>query len=82
MADCKPRSSPYEMDMRKTSDEIDLIDSKPYEIIGYLIYIIVALRPDISYRVTWLFQDQAKPNFFNLTKAKPVLSYFKGTISH
>ena len=35
MADCKPRSNPCEMDIMKTSDEVDLIDSKPYrKIIG------------------------------------------------
>ena len=46
MADCKPCSTPCEMDIKKTSD---LIDSKPYcEIIGSLIYIMVA-RPDICY---------------------------------
>ena len=28
MADCKPRSTPCEMDTTKTSDEVDLINSK------------------------------------------------------
>ena len=40
MVDCKPRSTPCEMDIMKTSDVVDLIESKPYrEIIGNLIYI-------------------------------------------
>ena len=40
MADCKPCSTPCEMDITKTSDEVNLIDCKPYcEIIGSLIYI-------------------------------------------
>ncbi len=40
MADCKPCSTPFDMDITKTSDEVDLIDSKPYrEIISGLIYI-------------------------------------------
>ena len=40
MADCKPHSTPCEMDITKTSDKVDLIESKPYhEIIGSLIYI-------------------------------------------
>ena len=35
MADCKPHSTPCEIDIKKISDKIDLIDSKPYhEIIG------------------------------------------------
>ena len=55
MADCKPRSSPCEMDITKTSDEVDLIESKLYcEIIGSLIYIMIATRSDICYTVTQL----------------------------
>ena len=55
MADCKLRSTPCEIDIKKTSDEIDLIDSKPYrEIIGSLIYIMVATRRDICCTVTRL----------------------------
>ena len=83
MADCKPCSTPFEMDIMKTSDKVDLIDSKLYsEIIGSLIYIMVATRPDICYTVTRLSQDLTKPNFFHLTKAKHVLHYLKDTISH
>ena len=38
MADCKPRSTPCETDITKTS-EVNLIESKLYhEIIGSLIY--------------------------------------------
>ena len=49
MADCKPCSILCEMDIKKTSDKVNLIDSKPYsEIIGSLIYIMVTTRPDIS----------------------------------
>ena len=40
MTDCKPRSTLCEMDIRKTSDEVDLIESKLYrEIIGSLIWL-------------------------------------------
>ena len=82
MSDCKPHSTPCEMDIKKTSDEVNLIDSKPYrEIIGNLIYVMVATRPDICYTVTRLSQDLAKPNSFHLTNAKHVLCYLKGTIN-
>ena len=41
MTECKPRSTPFEMDITKTSDEVNLIDSKLYrEIIGNQIYSI------------------------------------------
>ena len=70
------------MDIKKTSDGVDLIDKKPYrEIIGSLIYIMVVTRPDICYTVTRLSQDLAKPNSFHLTKAKHVLRYSKGKIN-
>ena len=82
MEDCKPHSTPCEMDIEKTSGEVDLIDRKPYcEIIGSLIYIMVATRLDICYTVTRLSQDLEKPNSFHLTKAKHVLHYLKGTIN-
>ena len=82
IADCKSHSTPCEMDIMKTSDKVNLIDSKPYcEIIGSVIYIMVVTRPDICYTVTRLSQDLAKPNSFHLTKAKPVLRFLKGTIS-
>ena len=79
MADCEPHSTPYEMDITKTSDEVDLVESKPCcEIIGSLIYIMVATTPVICYTVTRLSHDLAKPNSFYLTKAKRILHYLKG----
>ena len=71
MADSKPRSNPCELDIKKTSDKFDLLDSKTYrKIIGSLIYIMVATRPNIFYTVTRLSQNQAKPNSFHLNKLK------------
>ena len=82
MADCKTCSTSCEMDITKTNDKVNLINSKPYhEIIGSLIYIMVATRLDICYTVTRLSQDLAKPNSFHLTKTKHVLCYLKGTIN-
>ena len=83
MSDCKPRSTPCKMYITKTSNKVDLIYNKPYqEIIGSLIYIMVATRPDICYIGTRLSQDLVKLNFFHLTKAKHILHYLKGTINH
>ena len=42
---------------------------------------MVATRPDVFYTVTRLSQDQTKPNYFHLSKAKYVLHYLKGTIT-
>ena len=81
IADCKPSSTPCEIDIKKIR-EVNLIDSKPYhEIIGSLVYIMVAKRPDICYTVTRLSQDLAKLNSFHLMKAKHILCYLKGTIN-
>ena len=53
--DCKPHSTPCEMDIKKTSNEVDFIDNKPYwEVIGSLIFIVIAMRPGICYTVTRL----------------------------
>ena len=39
MTDCKPHSTICEMDITKTNDKVNLIESKPYhEIIGILLY--------------------------------------------
>ena len=77
IADCKPHSTPC--DIKKTSDEVDLIESKLCcGIIDSLIYIIVATRPDICYTVTRLSQELAKPNSFHLIKAKHIIHYLKG----
>ena len=82
MTNCKLCSTRCKMDIMKTSDEVDLVESKPYcEIIGNLICIMIATRPDICYTVTRFSQDLVKPNSFHLTKAKHVLHYLKGTIN-
>ena len=82
MADCKQRSTSCEMNIKKTSDKVNLIGNKHYhEIIGSLLYIIIATRPDICYTVTRLSQDLAKPSSFHLTKAKHILRYLKSTIN-
>ena len=73
MADYKPHSTLCKMALTKTSDKVNLIESKPYrEIIGYLKSVMVATRPDICYTVTRLSQDLKKPNSFHLMKAKHV----------
>ena len=73
MVDCKLCSTPSEMDITKTSDKVDLVEKKPYcEIIGSLIYVMVATRPDICYTITRLSQDLAKSSSFHLMKAKHI----------
>ena len=73
MAFYKPHSTQCEMALTKTSDIVNLVETKPYrEIIGSLKYVMVATRPDICSTVTRLSQDLTKPNSFHLMKAKHV----------
>ena len=63
MPNCKPRLILCAMDITETIDEVDLIDNKLYrQIIGSLIYIMVATSPNFCFTVTRLSQDRAKPN--------------------
>ena len=74
MADCKPCSTSCEMDIKKTSDKVNFIDSKTYhEIIGSLIYIMVATRPDMSYPVI----RPRKTKFLPFNESKVHLMLFK-----
>ena len=73
MAFHKPHSTLCEMAQMKTSDKVNLVETKPYhEIISSLKYVMVATRPDFCYTVTRLSQDLTKPNSFHLMKAKHV----------
>ena len=57
------------MDIKKTCDKVDLIESKPYrEIIDSLKYVMVATRCDICFTATRLSQDLAKPNSFDFNE--------------
>ena len=79
MADCKPRSTPCEMG-KVSVDESELADARLYrELVGSLIYLMTATRPDLSYVVTILSQHMAKPTMTHFTMAKHVLRYLKGT---
>ena len=51
------------------------------EIVGSLVYIMTATRPDLCYSVTNLSQHLAKPTLAHLNAAKHVLRYLKGTPS-
>ena len=59
----------------------ELADHRLYrEIVGSLIYLMIATRPDICYAVTKLSQHMSKPTNAHLGLAKHVLRYIKGTL--
>ena len=82
MKDCKPRSTPCEMDAGKImNDDSEPVDGRLYrEIVGSLVYVMTATRPDLCFIVTKLSQYLAKPNASHMNVAKHVLRYLKGTI--
>ena len=60
-------------------------DSQPFpyrELIGSLMYLVVATRPDIAYAVAYLSQFLNNPQGKHWTYAKRVLRYLKGTKSY
>ena len=84
MQNCKPRVSPCEEGLNKIIDEdSDLADVKLYrQIVGSLIYVMVAKRPDLCFVVNKLSQYMVKPTVTHLAMAKHVLRYLKGTTDH
>ena len=84
MADCKPKPIPCVSGAEKESENVDsplLDDPKLYRaIVGSLIYVMTGTRPDICYAVTKLSQNMAKPTQSDLSMAKNVLRYLKGSI--
>ena len=82
MNDCHPRKLPCDASFANiaTADSKVLDDPTLYrEIVGSLIYIMTATRPDLSYVVTRLSQFMASPTSMHLNVAKDVLKYLKGT---
>ena len=87
MDDCKPRSTPCEMNPTHKITEYDNVPLneqhlKRYrQIVGSLIYVMTATRPDIAYIVTKLSQYMSCATQYHMTMAKQTLRYLKGTIN-
>ena len=82
MTDCKPKSNPCSSGVEKECEieSRELSDLSLYRaIVGSLIYVMTGTRPDLCYVVTKLSQNMAKPTEGDLSIAKHVLRYLKGT---
>ena len=81
MAECKPKSTPCALGIEKECDESrDLPDPGLYRaIVGSLIYVMTGTRPDLCYAVTRLSQAMSRPTQLDLSMAKHVLRYLKGS---
>lgn len=82
MHDCKPKYTPCDVNLNKFCDEpAEPADEKMYkEMVGSLIYLMTATRPDLCYIVTRLSQYMARPTLNHMIAAKHVLRYLKATI--
>ena len=81
-AEAKTVSTPADMNVKLTKDDgvSKPVDPTQYQsIIGSLLYLAVATRPDIAYSVGVLSKFCSKPSEAHLTAAKRVLRYLKGT---
>lgn len=85
MPDCKPKCIPCDPGISKIVDsEYNVLGNlRLYrEIVGSLMYIMTATRPDLCFAVTKLSQFMSKPTVAHLGLAKYVLRYIKGTFDH
>ena len=83
MQNCKPKYTSCEMNPQVTNScALNENELKLYrQIIGALIYIMTATRPDLSYVVTKLSQFMSCASENHMIMAKHVLRYLKGTMN-
>ena len=85
MSESNPKSVPCDLDITKFDSSVstELDDPRLYrKIVGSLIYIMIATRPDLSYVVNKLSQSTSKPTKAHLGIAKQILKYIKGTVDY
>ena len=86
-SDCKPVSTPLdpgcnlsEDQCPKTDEEKALMQDKPYaQLVGLLMYLAIATRPDISHAVGLLGRFSSNPGLAHWKAAKHLLRYLQGT---
>ena len=85
MSDCNPKATPCDLSANKLShgDSIELADPKLYRaIVGSLIYVMTATRPDLCHVVTLLSQNMNMPTKAHLSMAKCALKCLKSTVNY
>ena len=88
MADCNPAHTPMEENLKlsikmspETPDDRTRMKSVPYrELVGKLLYLAIATRPDIAYAVGVLCRFVENPGPDHWHAAKHILRYLQGTI--
>ena len=88
MEDCKPKQTVCDINVNKLLDQTCETDKKTEsmkieryrEIVGSLIYIVTATRPDLCFIATTLSRYLSMPDDTHMVIAKHVLRYLKATI--
>jgi hypothetical protein len=85
-SDCKPSPMPYDPSMLVQKNQEDPKDAKDQlrysQIIGSLMYLASATRPDISFVVSKLSRFVSNPGDVHWQALERVLHYLKGTASY
>ena len=88
LASCKPASTPFPSGVsplpsapQNSLPDLSDADLVPryQRLVGCLLYLAIATRPDISYYAMWLGQFNASPTRAHFLAAKHVLRYLAGT---
>jgi len=82
LADAKPVSTPLDVNVTLVKDDgvSKPVDIKQYQsIVGSLLYLAIASRPDIQHAVSTVAKYNSKPSEAHLTAAKRILRYLSGT---
>lgn len=80
MDQCRPVSNPMEVGINLKKREEEKATEYPYQnLIGSLMYLALATRPDISYAVSYLSQFNSCYDQEHWVAAKRILRYLKGT---
>lgn len=86
MQQCKPCTSPSELNLKLTNsminEENSITGTVPYQqLVGSLLYISNATRPDIAYAISEVSRFNANHTDVHWTAAKRILRYLRGTTS-
>jgi hypothetical protein len=90
MSDCKPASTPFAAGYKAakvvefaTQYELEEMRDKPYiDLVGSLMYAMVATRPHLTFAVGSLGKFSAAPRLQHWNAAKHVLHYVKATLDY
>jgi len=82
-SDCKPSPTPYDASVLLRKNRRIARDQLKYsQIIGSLMYLASATRPDISFAVSKLSRFVSKPGDVHWKALERVLHYLKGTANY